>query len=278
MAGRITKRHQVLRVRVGQPPQPRPDRLLVEEPLEIRIGGTPFTVTMRTPGHDVELAAGLLVAEGALGEVDDLRGAIHCASDHEPNTYNTLNLTLAPAAAAAALARRRAAPTTSACGTCGSDSIDQVFTTSRYPLKPEPLVSCDRLVELPDLLRDQQQLFGQTGASHAAGLFDCTTGELLVVREDVGRHNAVDKVIGWAFKRGLLPLSNCVLQVSGRAGFELAQKAVMAGIPIMSAVSAPTSLAVELAERTGLTLAGFVRGDSLNIYANPARIAPTAID
>lgn len=273
MAGRITKRHQVLKVSTELPAQSRPDRLLVEEPLEIRVGGSPFTVTMRTPGNDVELAAGLLLAEGVLGDRSDLRSAIHCASDEEPNTYNVLSLALAPAAQATALARRRSTATTSACGTCGSDSIDQVFTTSRFPLKPGPTIDPEVLLDLPNRLRDQQRVFAQTGASHAAALFDAATGELLVAREDVGRHNAVDKVIGWALNSALLPLSTCVLQVSGRAGFELAQKAVMAGIPIMSAVSAPTSLAVELAERSGLTLTGFARGTSLNVYSHPERLA-----
>lgn len=298
--GRITTRRKVTRVtvagdRADAAAVRRMDTLAVEEPLEIRVLGEPLTVTMRTPGHDVELAAGFLVSEGVLTRQDQLVSAIHCggpgtggaaaapgayslgaAASDGGNTYNVLDLTLAPGTAPPDPSRSRHSYTTSACGVCGAASIDQVSTASAFDVSEDPMtVDSATLLSLPDLLRSQQDVFERTGGLHAAGLYDIATGRLLVVREDVGRHNAVDKVVGWALMNGRLPLRGTVLQVSGRAGFELVQKAAMAGIPMLSAVSAPTSLAVQMAESTGLTLVGFVRGSSMNVYSRPERVAET---
>ncbi|MEV7692600.1 formate dehydrogenase accessory sulfurtransferase FdhD [Microbacterium sp. NPDC089189] len=276
--GRITARRPVVRLSVGSEPTRRADMLAVEEPLEIRVAGTPLAVTMRTPGHDVELAAGFLVSEGVIARRDEFSGAIHCGGPGTggvENTYNVLDLTLAPGVAPPAPEVARNFYTTSSCGVCGKASIEAVETVSRYDVaEDDAVVDAARLVEYPERLRAEQAVFAKTGGLHAAALFDAA-GELLVVREDVGRHNAVDKIIGWALLQDLLPLRSVVLQVSGRASFELVQKAVMAGIPILSAVSAPSSLAVELAVTSGLTLAGFVRAPSLNVYSRPERILAT---
>jgi FdhD protein len=247
---------------------------------------------MRTPGHDVELAAGFLVSEGVITHHDQFASAIHCggpgtggaaaapgayalgaSAADGGNTYNVLDVTLAPGTPLPDPARARHSYTTSACGVCGSASIEQVATISAFDVAGDELeVDAATLAALTDELRSRQEAFEKTGGLHAAGLYDAATGELLVVREDVGRHNAVDKVVGWAVLNGRLPLGGTVLQVSGRASFELVQKAVMAGIPMLSAVSAPSSLAVEMAESTGLTLVGFVRGGSMNVYTRPERV------
>jgi len=252
----------------------------VEEPLEIRVAGAPLAVTMRTPGHDVELAAGFLVSEGIIGDAGEFRSAIHCGgpgTGGEENTYNVLDVALGDGARVPTADDARRFYTTSSCGVCGKASIDAVSTVSRYDVAGDPLEIDDRwIIELPDRLRAGQDAFQKTGGLHAAALFDGNSGELLVLREDVGRHNAVDKVVGWALLSGRLPLRGMVLQVSGRASFELVQKAVMAGIPVLTAVSAPSSLAVELAESSGLTLAGFVRGQSMNVYAHAQRIRITS--
>ncbi|MDN3495266.1 formate dehydrogenase accessory sulfurtransferase FdhD [Planococcus sp. APC 4015] len=284
--GRITARRPVTRLTVsdaGVESRRRPDALAVEEPLEIRVAGAPLAVTMRTPGHDVELAAGFLVSEGVISRGDEFRSAIHCGgpgtgdpstgAGTEGNTYNVLDVSLAARVAPPSADITRAFYTSSSCGLCGKASIEAVRTVSSYDVTTDAAsIDAAALLRLPDELRVHQAAFDKTGGLHAAGLFDAVTGEMLVVREDVGRHNAVDKVIGWAAVGDLLPLRGTVLQVSGRASFELVQKAVMAGIPILSAVSAPSSLAVELAESSGLTLAGFVRGTSLNVYTHPHRI------
>ncbi|MDQ4214339.1 formate dehydrogenase accessory sulfurtransferase FdhD [Microbacterium capsulatum] len=272
--GRITVRRPVTRVSIGTDPHRRADTLAVEEPLEIRIAGEPFTVTMRTPGHDVELAAGFLVGEGVISHREHLRAAIHCGGPGTggvDNTYNVLDIGLA--AGVPLPDRDRSFYTTSSCGMCGKASIEAVRTVSAYDVAAEGTTVHDTtLVTLPDTLRAHQDVFEKTGGLHAAGLFEAATGELLVLREDVGRHNAVDKVVGWALQQGRLPLGGTVLQVSGRASFELVQKAAMAGIPILAAVSAPSSLAVELAEDVGLTLIGFLRGQSMNVYTRPDRV------
>lgn len=287
--GRITVRKPILTLRVDGEERRRPDTLAVEEPLEIRIGGTPLAVTMRTPGHDVELAAGFLVSEAVISRGDEFSGAIHCGGPGTggvENTYNVLDVTLAPGVRPPSPDLARSFYTTSSCGVCGKASIDAVETVSSYDVSTDPAtVDLPLLASLPDLLRAQQAVFDKTGGLHAAGLFDAATGELLVLREDVGRHNAVDKVVGWAALQDRLPLRGTVLQVSGRASFELVQKAAMAGIPILAAVSAPSSLAVDLAEARGITLVGFSRGQSLNVYSRADRIltspnapAPTAAD
>lgn len=271
--GRITTRRPVTRVRLGESPRTEPDTLVVEEPLEIRVGGRPLAVTMRTPGNDIDLAAGFLVSEGIISATEHIRGARYCAGEDEDghNTYNVLDVTLADVPAPDPDIQR-AFYTTSSCGLCGKTSIDAVRTRSVFgPDLHAPLVDAAWLADLPDQLRAQQPVFDKTGGLHAAGLFDASR-RMLVTREDVGRHNAVDKVIGWATTQGMLPLRGTVLTVSGRASFELVQKATMAGIPTMVAVSAPSSLAVELAAEHGMTVAGFVRGSSLVIYAGHDRV------
>ncbi len=271
--GRLIARKKVIRLSPdGQ--RTRPDSIAVEEPLEIRVDGKPLAVTMRTPGHDVELAHGFLHTEGVIGSPDDIRDARYCDSrDNEGrNTYNVLDLGLSPGVPAPEVGVERNFYTTSSCGVCGKASLDAVRLKSRHSPAGDPVrVSLEVLASLPDALREQQEVFDRTGGLHAAGLFT-PDGELLVVREDVGRHNAVDKVIGWALLGGLIPARGRILIVSGRTSFELAQKAVMAGIPVLGAVSAPSSLAVELADEYGLTLAGFIRNGSLNVYAHADRI------
>lgn len=251
----------------------RADFLAVEEPLEIRVFGRSLAVTMRTPGNDVELAAGFLVSEGVIHRSEHFMNAIHCASDGEPNTYNVLDITLAPGVDPPDPSLERSFYTTSSCGLCGKASIEAVHTASHYTVDGDPLViDAAVLTGFPDALRAEQAVFDRTGGLHAAALFDARTGEMLVLREDVGRHNAVDKVVGWAMMNHRLPARGCVLMVSGRASFELTQKALMAGIPVLAAVSAPSSLAAELATEAGLTLVGFLRGPSMVIYSRPDRI------
>lgn len=284
--GRLTTRTPVTRIALGDDSavRRRADTVVVEEPLEIRLAGAPLTVTMRTPGHDLELAAGFLVSEGVIGSGGDVRSAIHCGGPGigavvldgaapAENTYNVLDIALAPGIHPPVTDIARNFYTTSSCGVCGTASIDTIEKRSRFDLAQDAAaVDAEIVAGLPDALRSGQAVFDKTGGLHAAALFDAATGELLVLREDVGRHNAVDKVVGWALFEDRLPLTGTVLQVSGRASFELVQKAVMAGIPILSAVSAPSSLAVELATASGLTLLGFVRGRSMNVYAHPERV------
>ncbi|MEV0275708.1 formate dehydrogenase accessory sulfurtransferase FdhD [Streptomyces sp. NPDC050610] len=273
--GRVTARRRVIRIRDGAVSS-RPDTLVTEEPLEIRLNGKPLAITMRTPGDDFALAAGFLVSEGVLGSADELANIVYCAGATEDgsNTYNVVDVRLAPGVPVPDITLERNVYTTSSCGLCGKASLDAVRTTTRWeiadalPVRIEP----ELLAALPDRLRASQRVFDRTGGLHAAALFT-TDGELLDVREDVGRHNAVDKLVGRALQQGRLPLSDAILLVSGRASFELAQKAVMAGIPALAAVSAPSSLAVDLAAETGLTLVGFLRGSSMNVYAGDHRIA-----
>jgi len=283
--GRITTRHPVVKITLGEEQHRRSDTLAVEEPLEIRVGGSPLAVTMRTPGHDVELAAGFLVSEGVISHAGEFRSAIHCGGPGFEgatggNTYNVLEVTLAPGVAPPAPDLARNFYTTSSCGLCGKASIEAVETVSAYEVAGDDMtMDAATLARFPETLRANQVVFDKTGGLHAAALFDARTGELLVTREDVGRHNAVDKVVGWAALNDRLPLRGTVLQVSGRASFELVQKAVMAGIPMLAAVSAPSSLAVELAESSGLTLVGFLRGRSMNVYSRADRVlvpAPVA--
>ncbi|WP_274563942.1 formate dehydrogenase accessory sulfurtransferase FdhD [Streptomyces spiramyceticus] len=273
--GRVTERRRVIRVRDGAVTT-RPDTLVAEEPLEIRLNGKPLAITMRTPGDDFALAAGFLVSEGVLGAADDVQSIVYCAGATEDgtNTYNVVDVKLAPGVPVPDITLERNVYTTSSCGLCGKASLDAVRTTARFPIADTPPVRLtpELLAGLPDRLRAAQQVFDRTGGLHAAALFS-EAGELLDVREDVGRHNAVDKLVGRALQDSRLPLSRAVLLVSGRASFELAQKAVMAGIPVLAAVSAPSSLAVDLAAETGLTLVGFLRGPNMNVYAGDERIA-----
>lgn len=378
--GRVTERRRVVRLRNGQI-STRPDTLVAEEPLEIRLNGKPLAITMRTPGDDFALATGFLVSEGVLGHGDEVATIAYCAgavtapaeelvdegdaaseagvsgtvvwggagSDETglertasdgagsngvgagrggasvegeraagsgagggprgfrppgsggplpvvevvrpraggrgpvgarppANTYNVVDVRLASGVPVPDITLERNVYTTSSCGLCGKASLDAVRTTARWPVgNPATPVtlSPEVLAALPDRLRAAQRVFDRTGGLHAAALFT-PDGELLDVREDVGRHNAVDKLIGRALQQGALPLSSSVLLVSGRASFELAQKAVMAGIPVLAAVSAPSSLAVDLAEETGLTLIGFLRGADMNIYAGAGRVIGAA--
>ncbi|MEV6314498.1 formate dehydrogenase accessory sulfurtransferase FdhD [Streptomyces sp. NPDC051776] len=281
--GRVTERRRVLRIRDASV-STRPDTLVAEEPLEIRLNGRPLAVTMRTPGDDFPLAAGFLVSEGVIGSAEELANIVYCAGatvEAPPatagagsNTYNVVDVRLAPGVPAPAITLERNVYTTSSCGLCGKASLDAVRTTARWPIADSPPVRVEPalLSALPDRLRAAQRVFDRTGGLHAAGLFSAE-GELLDLREDVGRHNAVDKLIGRALQSGSLPLSRSILVVSGRASFELAQKAVMAGVPVLAAVSAPSSLAVDLAVETGLTLVGFLRGSSMNVYAGEERVA-----
>jgi FdhD protein len=271
--GRLTARRRVVRI-TPDGRTTRPDTLAAEEPMELRVGGTPLSVTMRTPGHDVELAHGFLLTEGVITGLDDVVSARYCDSvdDSGRNTYNVLDVALAASVAPPSASVERNFYTTSSCGVCGKASLDAVRTKTAFPVLDGDLrISAATISALPDRLRAAQKVFDSTGGLHAAGLFTAE-GELLVAREDVGRHNAVDKVLGWALLQGRIPARGCVLQVSGRASFELVQKAAMAGVPILSAVSAPSSLAVELAEDAGITLAGFVRGGSMNVYTRDDRI------
>jgi FdhD protein len=277
----------VLRVTVPDAPGPagratasaRADLLAAEEPLGIRVGGTALTMTMRTPGDDVELAAGFLVGEAIVRDRDDIVGMKVCDGtscghlDHTADEIgNIVDVELAPGVAVTAGARRNFM-TTSACGVCGKTSINDICVLPRAPLSADGTVFAPAvLASLPGKLREAQRVFSSTGGLHAAGLFTAA-GELLAVREDVGRHNAVDKIVGWALLQDKLPLAGCALLVSGRASFELVQKAVLAGIPLLAAVSAPSSLAAELAAGAGLTLVGFLRGQSMNVYSGENRVA-----
>jgi len=271
--GRVTARRRAAHLQAGELTQ-RPETLAVEEPLEIRLGGAPLTVTMRTPGSDIELAQGFLLTEGIITGRSDVSTVRYCpgAGEDGVNSYNVLEVTLAAGVPAPTVDIRRNFYTTSSCGICGKASLDAVATISSHGPGDDPTaVAADALTTMPDQLRSAQKVFATTGGLHGAALFSAD-GTLLVVREDIGRHNAVDKVIGWALENDRIPLSGTVLLVSGRASFELTQKAVMAGIPVLAAVSAPSSLAVDLAAQSGLTLVAFLRGESMNIYSRPDRI------
>ncbi|QJY48533.1 formate dehydrogenase accessory sulfurtransferase FdhD [Pseudonocardia broussonetiae] len=271
--GRLSVRRPV--VRIGPDGRRRTlDTLAAEEPLELRVDGKPLSVTMRTPGHDVELAHGFLLTEGVLGSASDVLTARYCDSfdDDGRNTYNVLDIALAAGVEPPDASLERNFYTTSSCGVCGKASLDAVRLKTRFSPAADPLVVTPAVLSaLPDALRGAQKLFDSTGGLHGAGLFTAD-GELLVAREDVGRHNAVDKVLGWALLQDRVPAAGTVLMVSGRASFELVQKAVMAGVPLLSAVSAPSSLAVELAQDAGVTLVGFLRGETMNVYSHDARV------
>jgi FdhD protein len=271
---RVTTRRRVVTIADGVS-STRSDNLAAEEPLEIRLHGQALAITMRTPGDDFDLAAGFLVSEGVVSKTEHVQTIRYCAgaNDEGLNTYNVLDVVTAEDVAVPGFSLERSFYTTSSCGLCGKASLDAVRTKSSWTVDEDEFVlDPDVVALLPDRLRDAQRLFDRTGGLHAAGLFT-VDGELLGIREDVGRHNAVDKLVGWAVREDRLPLRNTVLLVSGRASFELVQKAVMAGIPALAAVSAPSSLAVELAEESGLTLVGFLRGSSMNVYAGAHRIA-----
>jgi FdhD protein len=298
--GRVTVRRPVLTLS-AQGERQRHDTLAGEEPLELRVGGRALTVTMRTPGHDVELAHGFLLTEGVITSPTDVRAARFCApSPANPSpdmetyrdnsacdsphmsarrdggdaaaSYNVLDVELVGSVGAPVVGAERNFYTSSSCGVCGKASLEAVRLRTRFPPAADPVtITPATLATLPGALRAAQRVFDTTGGLHAAGLFTAS-GDLLVAREDIGRHNAVDKVLGWALLAQRIPATGCVLMVSGRASFELVQKAVMAGIPMLAAVSAPSSLAVELALDTGLTLIGFLRGPSMNVYTGLHRV------
>lgn len=241
------------------------ETVVVEEPLEIRLDGEPLAVTMRTPGHDAELALGFLLTESIVSDPEVLVTAAHC-----DETENVVDVRSDPAARVAAPEPRRFY-TSSSCGVCGKASIEAVRVHVASLSGDETRVAADRLAALPGVLRRAQPLFDATGALHAAGLFD-PDGNLRCVREDVGRHNAVDKLVGWAAMRRELPLSGHVLLVSGRVGFEIVQKAAVARIPVLAAISGPSSLAIELARDCDMTLVAFLRGAEPNVCSAPRRV------
>ena len=246
------------------------DELSAEEPLEIRVDDQPLSVTMRTPGADFDLAVGFLLTEGIIAGADEIGSMRVCPHAETGAELNVVEVTLRRASALPLPARNFFM--TSSCGVCGKASIEAVRTRSRFDVGADALqVAPATLTGLPGRLREAQQMFGRTGGVHAAGIFT-GDGELLCAREDVGRHNAFDKVIGWAATRGLLPLTSHIILASGRASFELTQKALMAGIPLLAAGSAPSSLAIDLAAQSGMTLVGFLRGERMNVYTGHQRV------
>ena len=271
--GRVTARRPVQHLS-AETAVSRPETVVVEEPLEIRVNGSPITVTMRTPGSDFELAQGFLLTEHVIARRDDVVEIRYCSGSGPDgaSTYNVLDITLASTVPPPDVDVTRNFYTTSSCGVCGKASLDAVRLTSSYLPGDQPAhIMSQLLTAMPKRLRAAQKVFASTGGLHAAALFD-VDGTMLIAREDIGRHNAVDKVIGWALENDRIPLSTAVLLVSGRASFELTQKAVMAGVPVLAAVSAPSSLAVDLACESGLTLVAFLRGDSMNVYSRRDRI------
>ncbi len=261
----------------------RRDHLATEEPLEIRLvtraARQTVGVTMRTPGNDFELAAGFLHGEGVIGSRDDIAQISYCVDPEidAAQQYNFVNVTLRHDSMPDLAPLERHFTTTSACGVCGKASLEALRIRCHPPIQRGPEVSAEVLYGLPDTLRNVQGAFQQTGGMHAAGLFD-PDGRLVQVREDVGRHNAVDKLVGWALLAGKLPLDRAVLMVSGRTSFEILQKSLAAGIPIVCAVSAPSSLAVDLAQEFGITLVGFLRGERCNVYTARDRVVlPSAV-
>jgi FdhD protein len=258
----------LLRIRDGAAERLR-DELAVEEPLEIRLNGWRWTVTMRTPGDDADLVLGLLASEGVIARAAEVEALLFTRHPEEPDLANVVDATLArPLGELQAGLARNQVLTTSSCGLCGKSAVE-ALRSRRTPLAAGPNVAAAVLAGLPDRLATAQPVFHATGGLHAAALFDAA-GTLLAAREDVGRHNATDKVLGWRLRAGVA--SAAVLLVSGRASFEIVQKAMVAGIPIVAAVSAPSNLAVALARDAGMTLVGFVRDGNLNVYAGAERV------
>jgi len=250
------------------------DQVAREEPLEIRVRGRNIAVTMRTPGRDAELAAGFLLTEGMIRKRGDVVGIAHGRQGKADNYHNTLNIFFAPSFRVDFARLTRHVFASSSCGLCGKASIEAVHQHFA-PVNSTLRVAAGTLKLLPDRLRPAQTTFARTGGLHAAAIFDAN-GKLLILREDVGRHNAVDKVIGYGFLKNKLPFDEHILLVSGRASFEILQKALAARIPLVAAVSAPSSLAVDFARANGQTLVGFLRGATMNIYSHPERILATA--
>jgi FdhD protein len=258
-----------------------PDLVATEEPFEIRLGYSrrdgsraeePVSVTMRTPGHDEDLAVGFLLTEGIIRSRSDVQGVVARGQRAAGGLINVVRVELAPGVQVDFKRLERNFYMTSSCGVCGKASIDAVAVQGQYDVGAVDFrMTGAALGRLPAALKTKQAVFEQTGGLHASGLFD-STGEILALREDVGRHNALDKLIGHALMGGELPLTNRGVIVSGRASFELMQKAKMAGVPLVAAVGAPSSLAVELAREFGLTLVGFLKSDRFNVYSRPDRI------
>jgi FdhD protein len=247
------------------------DRVACEEPLEIQLGAASLAVVMRTPGHDLELVTGFLVTERVVDSLAEVEAVRHCSETPDPAAAdNVVRVTLRAGARVDLDKLRRNLFASSSCGVCGKATLENALATAK-PLDDAARVPAAHLLGLPEQLRAAQPAFDETGGLHAAGLFDAS-GRLLAAREDVGRHNAVDKVIGWAARAGRLPLTGCMLMVSGRASFEIVQKALAARVPIVAAVSAPSSLAVSLAEGAGIALVGFLRGRGFNVYGARGRI------
>jgi FdhD protein len=249
----------------------RQDDLAAEEPLEIRIGGRPLTVTMRTPGNDLELAAGFLFTEGIIEQPAQIVALREAAGTKITERGNVVEVELAPEVTLDLESTQRNFFAASSCGICGKASIESVRIRGARTLNPEFRMSPEVLCRLPEKLRASQEVFSRTGGLHAAALFD-KDGAMLAEREDIGRHNAVDKIVGWAVRANRVPLADCALLVSGRGGFEIVQKAAVAGIPIVASVSACSSLAVRLAREVGMTLAGFLRGQRFVVYAGGERL------
>ena len=274
-ARRGSKTKTRVRVVEGGKARVRPDVLATEEPMEIRLisGDAKKTVavTMRTPGSDFELAAGFLYGEGIVSSRDDIKKISYCVDVDAEQQYNIVNVELWPGREYDLRPLERHFYTSSACGVCGKESLDQLEIRGCAVMPQGFEVNADVITSLPDKLREQQGLFDSTGGLHAAGLFDAQ-GHLLALREDVGRHNATDKLIGWALLEGKLPLFEHLVQVSGRSSFEILQKCLTAGVPIVCAISAPSSLAVDVARQFGMTLVGFMRGARFNVYTGFDRI------
>jgi FdhD protein len=277
MVGRGVAERRVLKIGAGGEARRARDRLAVEEPLELRVAGRPVGVTMRTPGNDVELAIGYCISERLVARPDNVEAVRFCAPEGQAQEFNVLTVDLRPGVPVPDPSLDRLAVTSSSCGVCGKASIEAV-TAGCPTVAGDGLAMPSRvLAAIPEQVREAQRVFEQTGGLHAAAVCDAEGG-VLCVREDVGRHNAVDKVIGWAATEGRLPLTGRVLFVSGRCSFEVVQKAAVAGVPLIAAVSAPSSLAVELAEQTGMTLVGFLRGDTMNVYTHVHRVTLPAPD
>ena len=272
-------KHTIRRLRAGVWSQ-YDDSLAAEEPLEIRllwqedgaIVRKPIAITMRTPGDDFELAVGFLYGEGLIADQADVVDVSYCTDEDEDQAFNIVNVTLRPGLVFDTTRLERNFYTTSSCGVCGKASLEQLELRGCPVIAPGPEVSAETIYSLPEKLREAQGLFDATGGLHAAALFD-PEGNLLALREDVGRHNATDKLVGWALLEGRLPLSDHIVMVSGRSSFEILQKCLTAGVPVVCAISAPSSLAVDVAREFGMTLVGFLRGSRFNVYAGHERVA-----
>ena len=271
MAGRGVAERRIVKVGAGGEARRARDRLAVEEPLELRVAGRPVGVTMRTPGNDFELAIGYCVSERLVASPEDIEAVRFCAPEGQAQEFNVLTVDLRPGVPVPDPSVDRLAVTSSSCGVCGKASIEAVTAACPTLAGDHLAVDSGVLTAVPGRVRHAQRVFEQTGGLHAAAVCDADGG-VVCVREDVGRHNAVDKVIGWAATERRLPLTGMVLFVSGRCSFEVVQKAAVAGVPLVAAISAPTSLAVDLAEQVGMTLVGFLRGPTMNVYTHPHRV------